>query len=159
MVYMLTWLGYIDGKCGSIYGIHTDPMGIMLESQSSTIQSYVKTFLWCMANTARNRQRWEAAWRDKTCNGLTVRKTYTSLSNKRFVWVMIVTMHSYNINGKIYCIPFKPAFGRQTHHLQPPWDPPILKGWRSSEGRDVFFPFNHELRAWCSVRNHTQMDG
>ena len=22
MVYMLTWMGYIDGKCGSIYGIH-----------------------------------------------------------------------------------------------------------------------------------------
>ena len=29
MVYMLTWLGYIDGKCYHIYiyGIHTDPMG------------------------------------------------------------------------------------------------------------------------------------
>ena len=26
-IYMLTKLGYIDGKCGSIYGIHTDPMG------------------------------------------------------------------------------------------------------------------------------------
>ena len=27
MVYILNKLGYIDGKCGSIYGIHTDPMG------------------------------------------------------------------------------------------------------------------------------------
>ena len=26
---MLTWLGYIDGKCGSIYGIHTDPSWVM----------------------------------------------------------------------------------------------------------------------------------
>ena len=24
---MLTWLGYIDGKWHTIYGIHTDPMG------------------------------------------------------------------------------------------------------------------------------------
>ena len=24
---MLTWLGYIDGKCDTIYTIHTDPMG------------------------------------------------------------------------------------------------------------------------------------
>ena len=27
MVYMLTKQGYIDGQCGSIYTIHTDPMG------------------------------------------------------------------------------------------------------------------------------------
>ena len=26
-IYMLTKLGYIDGKCDTIYGIHTDPMG------------------------------------------------------------------------------------------------------------------------------------
>ena len=27
IVYMLTWMGYIDGKWQTIYGIHTDPMG------------------------------------------------------------------------------------------------------------------------------------
>ena len=33
MIYMQTKLGYIDGKCGSIYGIHTDPMGYIKRSR------------------------------------------------------------------------------------------------------------------------------
>ena len=32
-ILMLTKLGYIDGKCGSIYGIHTDPSWDMKRCQ------------------------------------------------------------------------------------------------------------------------------
>ena len=56
MVYMLTKLGYIDGKWQTIYGIHTDSMGIIILSLYDldvSSLSLKKQELWGTAGTAQ----------------------------------------------------------------------------------------------------------
>ena len=61
MVYMLTKLGYIDGKCDTIYGIHTDPMGSGGTTIVGKLHIFCAIFSMCVLSFERN----FAAWFDK----------------------------------------------------------------------------------------------